>query len=200
MHIGLKKSHKKPCLVCWPPTNILSLLKSIMNKYNERYFFNIFGLFWYWNIVYSVTRKTGNTWNMPGMLFLSNHVSEIHLPNRTVFTVVCAARNVSSLDFLGNFQKSCISLIKLFYQFSYQGSDVTVNCFIWLFFPKEETKKSLSQCAQNLFYWIFIFDHIKTTRTKENGDLKTFRRTWVSFLWAYEFFTFELFVALWYGE
>ena len=33
-------------------------------------------------------------------------------------------------------QESGISSIKLFYQFSYQGGDVTMNCFIWLFFPK----------------------------------------------------------------
>ena len=77
---------------------------SSTEKYFSKRFASVFYLFSHIQLRIIAIGKTVNTWNMSGMLFMSNHASEIHSPNHRVLhvTVFCTARTVSALDFPGN--------------------------------------------------------------------------------------------------
>ena len=103
---------------------------SSTEKYLSKRFASVFYLFSHIQLRIiarlGLTGKTVNTWNMSGVLFLSNHASEIHSPNHRVLhvTVFCTARTVSALDFPGN--RFTLSLSLNLWDYSQRNTTVHV--------------------------------------------------------------------------
>ena len=120
---------------------------------------------------YSATGKTVNTWNMSGMLFLSNHASEIHSPNHKVLhvrhvTVLCTARTVSALDFPGN--RFTLSLFLSLNLWDYSQRNTTVHVFVVLppitgapvQFSTPETIRGMGTNFQCNDFWDRVGGHV----------------------------------------
>ena len=114
---------------------------------------------------------------MSGVLFLSNHASEIHSPNHRVLHVTgfCTARAVSALDFPGN--RFTLSLFLSLNLWDYSHTNTTVHVFVVLppitgapvQLSTPETIRGMGTNFQCNDFWDRVGGHVKAYTQSPHG-------------------------------